>query len=169
MKNGWNYEQFCAADIKIGENTVDTKYDPVKILEKRIKSFKKFPALQHLGFQFIGICKYPEDKLTREFCRSFAFDDYMEVFELFLGKNVNSDRQKIIKYYVDRLDRLIAWFRKQKSIQFVSSSVFMCYCSKSNRMDLRMIDFAHTYYEDGMDENYIDGIVNLKKWFSRLL
>ena len=35
-------------------------------------------------------------------------------------------------------------------------------------MDLRMIDFAHVYFEKTLDENYIEGIKSLRDWFLKL-
>ena len=94
-------------------------------------------------------------------------ENYDKVFRLFLPTS-SYNQALLIDFYVKKLNSLIVWFRSQQNVQFYSSSLYICYCSRTLQMDLRMIDFAHVYFEKTLDENYIEGIKSLRDWFLKL-
>ena len=70
-----NYIKFHTA---YSQNTKKNKKfsDQSRIQLKQENNIKKFPALEIIKFQFLGICKSPDlMKYSREFCRSFNVEN----------------------------------------------------------------------------------------------
>lgn len=146
------------ADIKIGKVT----YDP-NASETKIQRATAWKALPEVGFCFLGIKRNQEAKIDKKFCRSLKVDEVYKCFELFLP--MDCSRIEVVDNFILQLDKLISWFERQDGVQFYSSSLLMVYCSKTNQTIMKMIDFAHVFYEPNkIDENYLFGARNLKKY-----
>lgn len=152
----------CLADIKMGRYN----FDPLASEEKRERRIAKFPARLELGYAFSGI-KTHKVQLKKDFGRSLTVDSIGEAFEKFLPQTVD-DRKVIIHKFLPKLERLKRWFEVQKSMKFYCSSLFMIYCRDELEVDVRMIDFAHVFYEPGeTDENYLLGLNCLIRDFKK--
>ena len=74
----------------------------------------------------------------------------------------------IVKKILEKLNDIIQWFEKQSCLQFYASSILITYSLSKVAVDMRMIDFAHTFYEpDKPDENYLFGARNLRRDFEK--
>ena len=72
----------------------------------------------------------------------------------------------MVKNILMKMDALIGWFEEQTSLQFYGSSLLIIYNSETCEADVKMIDFAHVFYEAGKsDENFLFGIRNLRDAF----
>lgn len=158
---GHEYISPCLADVKIGRVT----YDPTADETKRARRSKKWPPLFDLGYSFLGIKRDNEKLLDRSFCRSLKLDQILLAFDKFLPKsNKNNKVAKIVDHLTSQIEKIISWFERQNCIQFYASSLLVTYCSESGKANLKMIDFAHVFYEvDKRDENYLFGIRNFQR------
>lgn len=164
---GYAFTSSCMADVKIGRVT----YDPTADEQKKLRREKKWPPLKEVGYQFLGVKRDDEDQLDRKYFRSLSKENYKSIYEKFLPEiskekfsndqnlNQQNKRKLIIQQWVQKLEKIIGWFKNQSSIQFYASSLLVGYCSVTCQTCIKMIDFAHVFYEDGKkDENYIYGI-----------
>jgi len=152
------FESPCMSDVKMGKVT----YDPSATEKKQKSEMGKFPDLHHFGYQFLGIKRDNEPKKDRTFGRSLTKDTMYLAFKAFLPVDFKK-KVLVVEKILDKLEKLLQWFQKQNGMQFYGSSLLLVYCSKTMEVDVRMIDFAHVFYEIGMiDENYLFGLRCLK-------
>lgn len=152
------------ADIKIGRVT----YDPLASEAKKKRS-NKWDALPHVGYQYLGIKRNNESLIDKSFCRGLKLEEIHKVHEKFLPED-NIIRKKVVGNILVKIDEIIAWFEEQRSLQFYGSSLLIVYDSVSCEVDVKMIDFAHVFYESGkVDENYLFGARKLREAFRRYL
>jgi len=171
-KNGvsnMNNDSISTADIKIGKVT----YDPLASEAKKSRS-NKWECLPVLGYQYLGIKRNDEKLIDKSFCRGLKIDEIYKVHEQFLPevkcKKSLETRQKVVKNILVKIDAIIEWFHEQKSLQFYGSSLLVIYNSETCEAEVKMIDFAHVFYEAGKsDENYLFGIRNLRDAFYEYL
>lgn len=122
----------CIMDIKVGPITYDMEADPDKI--KREKS--KFPSLEEVGFQVVGIKVYLP-----------ASDSYKTVERTFLRaldkKTILT--QGILEYFaphgalevhlvqalIRKLRQIETWFLSQRKYTFIASSLLFVYDGKA--------------------------------------
>jgi len=157
---GNKFKSASFTDIKIGKVT----YDPNASEEKKRKSNAKWGPLPQFGYQFLGIKRGSEDLRNRSFGRSLTAENIKNGYDAFLPEEASL--KKLVKErIVEKLSRLIGWFEKQRSFQFYGSSLLIAYCNETGEVDMKMIDFAHVFYEDMVDENYLFGIKKLREGF----
>lgn len=85
-----------------------------------------------------------------------------------------SVRKDIVKYFVEKLQVILGWWKKQSVFCLYSSSLFFSYdasnrdCIKAN---LKFIDFAHVVpiINNTHDENMIIGLQNLINLLEQIL
>lgn len=154
----------ATADIKIGKVT----YDPLASEAKKARS-NKWEALPFVGYQYLGIKRGNEALIDKSFCRGLKLSEIHKVHEQFLP--VNGDKRgRIVGKIIEKLDEIIAWFEQQSSLQFYGSSLLVMYNLKCESVELKMIDFAHVFYERGIkDENYLFGVKNLRQAYADYL
>lgn len=158
---GYNFIQPNMADVKIGKVT----YDPDADQEKIIRRSKKWPPLKMVGYQFLGIKRNEngDQQLDRNYFRSLSINTYKSAIYKFLPSSYKK-RLQIIPKYIQKIDEIISWFQSQNCIQFYASSLLLAYCSQNNDIAIKMIDFAHVFYEEEkIDDNYLFGIQNFKR------
>ena len=157
-----NFKNPCLADIKMGRYN----YDPQASEEKRKRRIAKFPQRLELGYSFSGI-KTAQVHLKKDFGRSLTIETISEAFERFLPSHM-PDRVKVVGKFLPKLEALRRWFETQNSMQFYCSSLFMVYCRTELTVEVKMIDFAHVFYETGLkDENYLLGLNCLIRDFKK--
>jgi len=155
-----NFKNPCLADIKMGRYN----YDPQASEEKRKRRIAKFPPRLELGYSFSGI-KTDQIQLKKDFGRSLTIETISEAFEKFLPSYM-PDRVAVVEKFMPKLEALRQWFETQTSMQFYCSSLFMVYCRTELTVNVKMIDFAHVFYEPGRkDENYLLGLTSLIRDF----
>nr|KAG5692684.1 hypothetical protein BaRGS_028484 [Batillaria attramentaria] len=153
-------------DLKMGRVTYDPEATPEKIRQET----SKYPPLQQLGFQIIG----------------------MMVWAIFFGLGRGGLRKDVVKALLVKLRRLEAWFLTQKQLAFYASSILIVYnkgrvpvaggpstgradgeprtCADDHPLvELRMIDFAHVFPGTGIDQNYLFGLQKLISYLEQLL
>jgi len=150
-----NFENACTCDIKIGK----VSYDPLANDEKRLKCYEKFPLQSEFGYQFLGI-RRGGVQLDKTFGRSLDKTTIHKAFDNFLPTEITM-REIIKKKIVDKLKFLLLWFENQKSLQFYGSSLLVIYSPEDMTCNVKMIDFAHVFYEEMEDENYMFGLRKL--------
>lgn len=144
----------CMTDVKMGLKT----YDPEATEEKKTREATKFREIHNFGYQFLGIKRGTEAKKDRSFGRSRNKDTIHLAYEAFLPVELEK-RVVIINRILEKLGRILSWFERQKGLQFYGSSLLFVYCNETLHCDIRMIDFAHVFYEkDMLDENYMFGL-----------
>ena len=170
MHNTYNTTNIIStADIKIGKVT----YDPLASEAKKSRS-NKWECLPVLGYQYLGIKRNDEKLIDKSFCRGLKIDEIYKVHEQFLPEvkceRSLETRQKVVEKILVKIDAIIEWFDEQKSLQFYGSSLLVIYNSETCEAEVKMIDFAHVFYEAGKtDENYLFGIRNLRDAFYEYL
>lgn len=149
------FKNACTCDIKIGR----VSYDPLADENKRQKCYEKFPLQSEFGYQFLGIRRGNCQK-NKIFGRSLNQTTIHQAFDEFLPAE-KGQRMAIKMKIVKKLEKLLEWFESQSSLQFYGSSLLVLYSLDDFECDVKMIDFAHVFYEEMVDENYIFGLKNL--------
>ena len=156
----------CLADVKIGKQT----FDPTADEAKRKRRMAKWPPLQTLGYQFLGIQRGSDGKhLDRSWCRSLKLEEIFVAFSRFLPEPSQQQNQielihKIKNGFTQSIEEITNWTENQTAIQLYATSLFLCYCNSTGRTKIKLIDFAHIFFEEGRrDENFIDGIKNFTR------
>ena len=98
------------------------------------------------------------------------------VLKQFFTNDIHGLRKDIIKQILQKLKPIERWFRTQKILHFISSSILLIYeagssstesckdCgSKADLVDVRMIDFVHVFPRNKTDRKYLHGLENLIK------
>merc|ERR1712048_386188 len=158
----------CLADVKIGKQT----FDPTADEAKRKRRMAKWPPLQTLGYQFLGIQRGLDGKhLDRSWCRSLKLEEIFTAFSRFLPEPNIEQKQnqielihKIKNGFTRSINEITHWTENQTAIQLYATSLYLCYCNSTGRTKIKLIDFAHIFFEEGRrDENFIDGIKNFTR------
>lgn len=157
-KVGWQLSRPCITDVKIGKSI----RAPTASAEKSARMLDKYPNVPLLGYQFLGIYKNG-NTLPRDYFRWQPLSQMTEVYNKFLPTE-QPLRRTVVTLLNQKLSSIIDWFEKQTSCQFYSSSLLIVYSLDTGDLELKMIDFAHVFYEaDKRDDNYLYGIRNLSK------
>ncbi|XP_019923289.3 inositol polyphosphate multikinase isoform X1 [Magallana gigas] len=120
--------QPCVLDIKMGRKT----YDPFASKEKIAMETAKFPPAKNLGYQISGMLTYSPktgkfQKFDKYFCKKL--NEETIVFEGF-GKFFAIDgvlQKEVIKAVIERLERILEWFHKQRTFNFFASSLLVVF------------------------------------------
>lgn len=166
-------------DLKIGRVTFDPEATPEKIKRQKLK----YPPVEKIGFQLIGMRVFDnlEDKtfshFDKIFGRSLAESDLIHGLALFFQFHM-TPRIQAIKETIHHFETILAWFLKQTTYHFYSSSLIVVYDANQSdtspdspcRIHVKMADFAHVFpANETLDENYIFGIKNLIGYLKLLL
>lgn len=162
--NSFAPETATFADVKIGRLTHDPEADAAKIA----KQHNNWPDMVKVGYRFLGL-RRPNSQVKKADFKKLTFESRLWALEQFLGPEEDNttsdpDLQKsntVARKFVSELTHLKNWFLTQKSFQFYSSSLYLSYCSHSEQISVKMIDFAHVFYEEKIDLNYLFGLSRL--------
>lgn len=169
-------------DSKIGKVT----YDPEASIEKIERQKLKYPDVEEVGFQLIGMRVF--DKPTKAFKhydktfgRALNKEDVIHGLALFYQFH-HTPRIHAIKETIKSFESIQQWFEKQKTYHFYSSSVIVVYnaidesesdhnnTKPTSPVRIKIADFAHVFPANSRrDENYLFGINNLVEHLKLLI
>ncbi|KAJ8605957.1 hypothetical protein CTAYLR_010655 [Chrysophaeum taylorii] len=153
----------CTLDVKIGTRT----YEDEAPLAKRLKERAKYPPQQTIGCRVVGMRVYRASHPT-VYDRAWGYsllerDDFEAGLAIFFNPNAP------LQAFETRLERLLAWFRAPNDLVFIGSSLLFVYdAAHPDRVDLRLIDFAHVRRDSRTDHGAIVGLETLLSLIRRL-
>jgi hypothetical protein len=159
----WGCENANIIDCKIGKETWNKFTEPSKVAKFRKKALATTSA--SLGFRISGIVvKDARNHIIESFRNEEGYfkvteSNISEYFKKLVGENLRQ-----VKSAIKLTKKLIAWFRKQRSKKFVTSSVFYVF-TKSGETKMKLIDFEHAIDAEGERDDsklYLDVIQGLK-------
>ena len=159
-------------DLKMGKRCWDDHANEEKIRTER----EKYPPQERIGYRIVGMRVH--DSATnsvvhydKQYGRGLDEKTISSGLRVFFTDSTGQ-RNDVVLAVLRRLQALCAWFEEQRCLRFFASSLLVLYESAADthdtycQVDVRMIDFAHTYWsapeEEGcVDENYLCGLRNL--------
>lgn len=170
----WGIKYPAVIDFKIGRRT----YDPEATIEKIERQKLKYPPVERIGFQLLGMRVFDQENRTfshfdKRFGRKLSEDDIIHGLALYYQFH-GSARIKAINHTIKELENIQIWFNKQKTYHFYSSSIIVVYDAENEEQNssvrIKIADFAHVFPADNeRDENYLYGLNNLVKHLKRLI
>lgn len=166
-------------DLKMGKRCWDDLADQEKIRTEQ----KKYPPQERIGYRIVGmrVHDWKSDSVVhydKQYGRSLDEDSILSGLRYFFT-DITGQRNDVLLAVHRKLQELCRWFEEQQSLRFFASSLLVLYDSATAtedsrcEVDVRMIDFAHTYWapgkEGGRDENYLCGLRNLISALGQLL
>lgn len=174
----------CVMDIKIGAIT----YGPEASEKKKEQEDSKYVGTKKpLGYSVLGMNVYTGEghnevkTLDKEFGKTLVKENVRDVIKNFLNTEENDDEvvSIIAGCFLSQLKQILALFKKQMVFHLFGSSLLFIYDADAiekfkdskdsealcEAVKLKMIDFAHVFLEEEIDENYIFGLENLVKLF----
>jgi 1D-myo-inositol-tetrakisphosphate 5-kinase/inositol-polyphosphate multikinase len=179
-------------DFKIGRIT----HDPEASQEKIQRQKSKYPPVECLGFQLLGMRVFDKkyqsfSHYDKVFGRSLNEDDVIHGLALYFQFH-QTPQLRAIQETLRRFEEIREWFKKQKSYHFFSSSLIVVYDANledhddnnntSNQTNhsngglcwpsvrVAMADFAHVFPSNNtLDENYLFGLERLIEHLKLLL
>jgi hypothetical protein len=164
-------------DVKVGRRVWDDFAEKEKIDRER----KKYPAQETLGYRIIGMRVYQPSTgdyvyFDKWYGRSITEDTaLLAVRNFFVCGEVN--RVDVIPAILKKLELFLHWFRTQTSLRLFATSLLIVYegdpANKGVPIDIRLVDFAHTYEtvaaEGETDDNTLFGLENFTQCLSVIL
>lgn len=184
-----HFSKPCLADIKIGKVTWDPDASP----EKAKRESSKYPWLNEVCFQLLGMRCYNEEGhllvFDRWYGRSLSPDRLLhEGFGTLFGGGPRHLRRVIVEEVLEQLRAIEAWFERQQFLAIYASSLFVAFecqppikeshvngprngaCEpRRPAVDVRLIDFAHVHPSACIDANCVEGLRSLQDYLKRLL
>jgi len=167
-------------DLKMGTQSYDENASAEKIASEK----KKYPHQEVLGFRFTGMKVYQLKGSYKDYDRFYGRhltpENITDGFYGFLDNGSSSPRFDIVPLVIEKLEKILDWFKTQQFFRFYSSSLLIVYegnpasfesTSYSGPiLDVRLIDFAHsTPILDGKeDQGYIKGLHNVLQILSNI-
>jgi hypothetical protein len=146
---------------------------------------KKYPAQETLGYRIIGMRVYQPSTddyvyYDKWYGRSIREDTALQaVTNFFICGEVN--RVDVIPAVLGKLQTFLGWFRTQTSLRLFATSLLIVYegdpahsDEPAPPVDIRLVDFAHTYEaapgsEGETDNNTLFGLENFAQCLSVIL
>jgi len=168
-------DKCCVLDVKMGVKTYAPDAAPEKIAHQSANDAKTTtPAL---GQRLTGYKTY--NRKTNDYNKvgkdvTFAVktrEDLVKHYKIFFD-NGNGVRKDVVRQYLPWLEELLAWFEKNPTASFYSSSVLFCYegGKDTGTVRARLIDFAHVFpcKSGERDEGYITGLKHMIQIFKEI-
>lgn len=134
-------------DCKIGKVTWTKDHNERKTADQKKKAAETTTG--SLGFRISGlVVKDPAGKVVESFAKEEGFyaikpDNIHQQFRKIVGED-----KKLIKTLIKQTQKLLKWFKHQKSKTFFTASVFYV-VGKNGAAQTKFIDFAHVYDAEG--------------------
>jgi hypothetical protein len=175
------YRKPCILDVKVGRRVWDDFAEKDKIDREK----KKYPAQETLGYRIIGMRVYQPSTddyvyYDKWYGRSIREDTALQaVTNFFICGEVN--RVDVIPAVLGKLQTFLGWFRTQTSLRLFATSLLIVYegdpahsDEPAPPVDIRLVDFAHTYEaapgsEGETDNNTLFGLENFAQCLSVIL
>jgi len=175
------YERPCIIDIKIGYQTWAPSETESHIAKCQRKD--KATTTSKLGFKICGMQVFSNEsdaywRATKEWCKTLDVASVKESLAQFFGHPSGSLTAENVclgpSGIVPKIERLARWCEKQRLYQFYSASLLILYEGNAKtvgdlRIDLKLIDFAHAHKARARDDNFISGLVSLKKTITQIV
>ncbi|XP_054166336.1 inositol polyphosphate multikinase-like [Oppia nitens] len=153
-------------DIKIGAKTYDLEANEQKILSE----ITKYRFQSDIGFRILGMRIYkPEDNnyviKEKDYGIRLTPHNVGEALVLYVQNN-----RALIREFSRQMKVIKEWFDNynHNKWQFISSSLLFVYDCHQSKAVVNMIDFAHVFPNDGLDDNYLFGLNKLIQYFDSL-
>lgn len=174
----------CIMDIKIGRRVWDDFAEKDKIEREK----KKYPPQEIIGFRIIGMRVYRTDSgdyvyFDKTFGRSVTVDRALEALSNFFMDGTRQ-RTDIIQPLLEKLHIFCEWFESQQSLKLFATSLLIVYEGEEQSkppnqnqkqecsLDVRLVDFAHTYErgpgDTAIDENALFGLRHFISFVQKL-
>ncbi|EDR22736.1 hypothetical protein EDI_336350 [Entamoeba dispar SAW760] len=169
----YRYSKPCVLDIKIGNKTWCDETE-----ENRKKERIKLDTLTTqniLGFRFCGMTITQKDGYSFSINKKIHLEihsreETIKILSLFIHQ-LGSQKDKIINYYIQQMEKIKNCIQKMK-YHFFSSSLLFVYDAESYQCDCRLIDFSHYYnmstHISKIDDGVIEGINTLSSLFTTI-
>lgn len=166
----------CVIDIKIGRQTYEPSVDEAKKQREKLKYIYQ----EEIGFRITGMKVFDSGAgeyivTDKRFGRSLLPSQVADGLAIFF-LDACTLRADILNAVIIKLSRILEWMTTQNKFQFYCSSILVVYGSarssdsETPRVEVRMIDLAHTIPSDGaQDDGYIHGLSNLVRYLQQVL
>mmetsp|Transcript_44610 Transcript_44610/g.53999 ORF Transcript_44610/g.53999 Transcript_44610/m.53999 type:complete len:436 (-) Transcript_44610:24-1331(-) len=171
-----NFSKPCVLDLKMGQRS----YEPDAPLDKIDKEIGKYAQQVLFGFRIIGMRVYDSHAgfhtYNKTFGRSLKSEEQvMTALKGFFqrregekekgnNRQVSSNilRKRVIRSLIYLLKSIKIWFEENTMLGFYASSLLIVYegdsTSRSDVVDVKMIDFGHVRRQRSGDSGYLYGL-----------
>nr|5W2G_A Chain A, Inositol polyphosphate multikinase,Inositol polyphosphate multikinase [Homo sapiens]5W2H_A Chain A, Inositol polyphosphate multikinase,Inositol polyphosphate multikinase [Homo sapiens]5W2I_A Chain A, Inositol polyphosphate multikinase,Inositol polyphosphate multikinase [Homo sapiens] len=156
----------CIMDVKIGQKS----YDPFASSEKIQQQVSKYPLMEEIGFLVLGMRVYhvhsdSYETENQHYGRSLTKETIKDGVSRFFH-NGYCLRKDAVAASIQKIEKILQWFENQKQLNFYASSLLFVYEGSSQggsggEVEVRMIDFAHVFPSNTIDEGYVYGLKHL--------
>lgn len=145
-----DYDHPNILDCKVGKVTWTPDHNERKTADQKKKA--ETTTTGSLGFRISGlIVKDEHGAVVESFAKEEGFYGISpENIHEFFKKIVGEDKKQV-KRLIRQTEKLIGWFKKQRSKIFFTASVFYV-IGKNGKSQTRFIDFAHVYDAHGKED-----------------
>ena len=150
-------EQPAVIDFKIGQVTHDPEASSAKIA----RQLAKYPPVELIGFQLLGMRVYSEQQqqqfahYDKIFGRALAQEDLVHGLALYYQFHTSSPQLAAVRQTLRAFESIRRWFAKQTTYHFYSSSLIVIYEARMEQLLRAHIESNNnnTTSADGADEN----------------
>jgi len=163
----------CVMDLKMGRTTIAPGAHLAKKMLMTAKD--KLSTTHDLGFRLAG-ARFWNDKdgeytvYSNSHGARIHASDMQDELEAFFNTG-SGLRVELIKKFRADIKIIKKWFAVQKKWGFVGNSLLFVYDASSStpKYRLAMIDFAHVYKSDSIDDGYLFGLQNIKQYLKNII
>lgn len=156
-----NFEHPCIMDLKIGKRT----YDPFATPDKIHRELIRYDYQAQLGFRITGFKVYKAktgrtELYDRFHCKRFKPNDMEQTLAYFFDLENYPERVFLMAKLLQKLKRLMKWFKTQKRIKFYCTSLLIAY--DGSKTFYGNIENKHGIYQNSVKKILLDPLTNKK-------